>query len=444
LNSPKTGFITLCVVFLLANVATAANLTGSVKNGTTNKPGAGDEVVLLSLGQGMEEAGRTKADAKGNFSFDVKEEGPHLVRAIHQGVTYHKMAPPGTNSVEVTVYDVSKKLEAVSVTADVMRIQAENNQLEIVRLFAVNNESSPPRTQMNDHNFEFYLPEGAKIDQSMAMTAGGQPITSAPVPQAEKNRYAFIFPLRPGETQFQLSYHLPYSGQATLDPKTLYPMQHFVVMLPKSMKFIPGPGTPYEDRPYPNQPNTQAEVAATTRVGQPLSFQLSGTGILQTEGQGGGGQGGESAQNRDSRPGGGLGAPIDAPDPLQQYRWYILGGFATVLAAGAFFVATRRSATGRGQASSGNGSSSGRFSAADASASLDHSEIPVAQTPRAARPAATHGGGPALLLEALKEELFQLEIDRKQGRVSAEEYEKSKAALDHTLERALKRESPKM
>ena len=123
----------LWVWLLLGTLAFAATLAGTVKNGTTNKPGAGDEVVLLSLGQGMEEAGRTKADAKGNFSFTMKEDGPHLVRAIHQGVTYHRMAPPGTTSVELTVYDAGKKVDGLSVTADVMRIQAESNQLEVVR-----------------------------------------------------------------------------------------------------------------------------------------------------------------------------------------------------------------------------------------------------------------------------------------------------------------------
>ena len=45
-----------------------------------------------------------------------------------------------------------------------------------------------------------------------------------------------------------------------------------------------------------------------------------------------------------------------------------------------------------------------------------------------------------MLLEGLKEELFQLEVEHKQGRISQQEYEKSKAALDHTLQRALKRE----
>jgi hypothetical protein len=45
------------------------------------------------------------------------------------------------------------------------------------------------------------------------------------------------------------------------------------------------------------------------------------------------------------------------------------------------------------------------------------------------------------LLEALKEELFELEVERKQGRLSQEEYDKARSALDHTLERALKRQS---
>lgn len=39
----------------------------------------------------------------------------------------------------------------------------------------------------------------------------------------------------------------------------------------------------------------------------------------------------------------------------------------------------------------------------------------------------------------MKEELFQLEIERQQGQISAAEYEQQKAALDQTLKRALAR-----
>ena len=47
----------------------------------------------------------------------------------------------------------------------------------------------------------------------------------------------------------------------------------------------------------------------------------------------------------------------------------------------------------------------------------------------------------SMLMEGIKEELFQLEVERKQGIISQAEYEKAKSALDQTLERALKREA---
>ncbi len=194
-----------------------------------------------------------------------------------------------------------------------MRFQVENGQLEVIRLFAVDNESKPPRTQMNDRNFEFYLPDGAKITQSMAKTANGNPLNSAPVPQSEKNRYAFIFPLRPGETQFQVQYTLPYSGSATIDPKAVYGMQHFVVMIPKSMQFEPGSGAHFDSMNDPQQPDANVQVATMTQPGQPLSFKLSGSGVLAAnnapEGSTNGGAMGGSSNAQEPRPGGGLGAP---------------------------------------------------------------------------------------------------------------------------------------
>jgi hypothetical protein len=417
---------------LLVVSASAQTLTGTVKNGTTNKPAAGDDVVLLSLAQGMEESGRTQTDAKGNFSLKLdKVDSPHLIRVIHQGVTYHKMAPPGTTSVDVDVYDVSKKVQGIGVTADVMRFQAQGSELQGIRLFAVNNASDPPRTQMSDQSFEFYLPDGAQVDQSMAMTAGGQPINSAPVPQKQKNRYAFVFPLRPGETQFQVSYHMPYSGEASVDPKTLYGAQHFVVVLPKTMQFSPASGTAFKAMQDPRQADAVVQVASNTTAGQALAFKISGTGTMSDEAEetknqqaspvGGAQTGGGAVAGRDSRPGGGLGPPIDAPDPLEKYRWYILGGFGVVLFAGAIYIAARSKAA----------------TVPDYGPTDAELGIPPAAKPKPADRS-------ALLLEALKEEIFQLEVEHKQGRISQQEYEKAKAALDQTLERAVKRSAVKV
>lgn len=419
----------------LSSPAFSQTLTGTVKNSTTGKPAAGDEVVLLKLGQGMEEAGRTKTDAKGNFTFKLDDsQSPHLIRAIHQDVTYHRMAPPGTTSVEVAVYDVAKKIENIAVVADIMRVQVEKGQMEVIRMFAVQNTSKPPRTQMNDRNLEFHVPQGAQIVDGSAMTEHGQPVNSAPVQEADKTRYSFIFPLRPGTTQFQVAYQLPYTGNANIDPKTIYPLQHFVAILPKSMQFIAAPGTNFQPMNDPNQPDANVQVASNATAGQTLAFKVSGEGILQSREEDGGAQGESASPQTGDRPGGGLGPPIDAPDPLQKYRWQILGGIAAMLIIGAIYIASRQQAVARaGARSKPLKVQIQDFDYEDANSSTDPSLQPQLGARRSS----------SILLEALKEELFQLEVERQKGHISQQEYAKTKAALDQTLEHALKREAAK-
>src|SRR5437762_511674 len=192
-------------------------------------------------------------------------------------------------------------------------------------------------------------------------------------------------------------------------------------MLPKSMQFASTSGTSFASMNDPREPDAVVQVASNTKAGQPLAFKISGTGTMTdpegSDQEGASQAGGGTTAGRDSRPGGGLGPPIDAPDPLEKYRWYILGGFALVLAAGAVYI-TQRSRT----------ASLRQFASSD----IELSDIPSAVAPSAA-------GRSGLLLEALKEELFELEVEHKQGHISQAEYEKAKAALDQTLERALKR-----
>jgi hypothetical protein len=443
----------MAAILLLASMASAQTLTGTVKNSTTGKPAAGDEVVLLKLGQGMEEAGRTKADDKGQFSFKLDNpQSPHLVRAIHQDVTYHRMAPPGTTSVEVEVYDVGKKIEDVAVVADIMRVQVVGpGQLEVVREFGVQNTSKPPRTQMNERNLEFYIPDGAHIieESASATTENGNPLKSAPVPEGEKNRYSFIFPLRPGLTRFEVAYDLPYTGSANLDAKSLYPLEHFVVMIPKSMQFAAASASAgFKLIDYPNEPDASVQVASNTTIGQNLAFKVSGEGTLEVPQEGGAQQSSEGGQNSgspgpagspqaNSRPGGGLGPPIDAPDPLQQYRWWILGGIAAALLVGGVYVAVRQQSAARSLSRQRTGSSAS--AGTEEEDDYEAAEILVTSNGRPASP----GRPTSMLLEGLKEELFQLEVERRQGQISQAEYDKAKSALDQTLERALKREAQK-
>lgn len=423
----------LAAVLALGALSTATNLKGTVKNGTTGKPTTGDDVVLLDMSQGMQEAARTKTDAQGRFSFNYTEGAvPHMVRVLHQGVNYFPqggMVRPGTSAVEITVYDAAAKVEGIALTVDMMRAQSEGNTLQVTELWAVKNTSTPPRTQMSDQAFEVMLPAEAQVDSGMASGPGGQPVNSAPVPQGEKGKYAFIFPVRPGETRFQVNYHLPYTGKIKLAPRPLYAADHVVIMLPKSMQFVAAAG--YETMAG-GDPNANIQVITNVSPGQDLSFNLSGTGTVAESQQtapaeGGGAPGGGMAQRRGG-PGGGLGAPEETPDPLHRYRGFILGGLGIALALGVFYVVTRPKAATAGRAAS--------MQPAVAAAKRAESKSTPARATGA--PAKTPQNGDRLL-EVLKEELFQLEMERHQGKISGEDYEKAKSALDTTLARAAKR-----
>jgi hypothetical protein len=215
-------------------------------------------------------------------------------------------------------------------------------------------------------------------------------------------------------TQFQLSYHLPYSGSLAFDQRFATPTDSFVVMMPKSMSFKPGAGVSFESL----NNETPGALTMLARGGSPshsLAFTVSGSGAMprdtQAENQGNDGAGttdaGSNAAANDTRPGGGLGAPIDTPDPLNKYKWWILGGITLVFAVGAGFLLRRP---------------------ADAPAA----EVAVAAPASAVQ-------APGGLLGALKDELFTLETDHLEGKLSDSEYEQQKQALELVLRRALSR-----
>lgn len=420
----KSLWIAVLIVALGAGAAWAQSVSGTVTNGTKNKPEAGAEVALVDPMQGMAELATAKSDAQGRFTLKSPgaAQGPRLVRVTHDGINYFKMAPPGTNNVAVNIYDAAKKLDGINGTARVMRVQTtpDGGALQVTELYAVTNASLPPRTLTADSAFEIALPDDAQIDGADAQGPNGQPLPVQPSPVAgKKGVYSFSYALKPGETRFQVGYRLPYKGSANLSPRMTRDFEHFVVMLPQSMKWEPknaGLFTPMTD-----QPGATIEVASRVKAGagDELAFKLSGMGTI-TEQQdasaetSGGMQGGGAGAQR-SGPGGGLGAPIDAPDALEKYRWMILGVLGVVLAGGAYLTVSR--------------AASRRAVAASASEVV---------SPPVVTPYAASTSNP--LLDAMKEELFELEVERQRGQISEEEYKAQKAALDQTLARALARE----
>ncbi|HXO39472.1 MAG TPA: hypothetical protein VN872_12590, partial [Candidatus Acidoferrum sp.] len=215
----------------------AAQISGTATNGTTKKPAAGDEVVLLSLAGGMDEIAHTRTDAQGRFTVNFPDESvQHLVRVIHQGVNYYRPAPPGTTSVEISVYDAAKDVPNILQESRILRIQTKDGQIEVSEAYTLRNESQPPRTRNGDRTFEVTVPEGAQMQDGMVAGPGGMPTTSMPVATG-KNHYAFGYPIKPGRSQLQVVYKLPYSGSHDFTFTPDVSLAEFGVLLPKSMKF---------------------------------------------------------------------------------------------------------------------------------------------------------------------------------------------------------------
>src|SRR5580704_4015521 len=315
----------LCAMLAFAATASAATITGTVTNGTTHTPAAGDTVTLIGLDQRMQELAKTTTDGQGHFSINAPDPGMHLIRVDHQGAAYFQPAPPNTPNVNVQVYDVAAVVAAVSTVANVMRVETDQQGLRVTQSFFIKNDSNPPRTQFSNQSYAFYLPPDAQIEGSAAMAPGGMPVQSSPVPLGDKGHYAFPFPLRPGVTQFQLSYHLPYSGSLAFDQRFATPTDSFVVMMPKSMSFKPGGGVSFES--LNETPGALTFLARNGSPSHPFAFTVSGSGAMprdsQAESQSNDSssvpQSGSAAAN-DTRPGGGLGVPIDTPDPLDKYK----------------------------------------------------------------------------------------------------------------------------
>jgi hypothetical protein len=387
-------------------------LRGNVTDGTTKKPAAADDVILLKLDKGMTEEARTKSNARGEFSFQMQDsQVMHAVRVVHEKVSYYQPVMPGSASVTVTVYESEPTVQGVHRTDQSVVFQAKGGTLQVYELFDVRNDSQPPKTQPT---FSFYLPDGATVQSGEALREQGMPLKSAPVPQEEKGKYLFMYPLNPGLTHFEVVYSLPYTGAFKYQPRFAGALDKFYVVTPKSMGFTTDNPSQYQTAAaWPVDAGVKdidVHVAANTGQGAQLAFNVTGEGVLQQDQapqqSASGGQAGQAAPGRQAEnegPGGGMGIPNERPNPLSSGQWGFLGVLTLFLAGGGAFV----------YMVSGN-------SGASPAAASQHKH-------------------PASLLDALKEEMFQLEADRLQGKINPQEYTGAKAVLDKTLQRAMKK-----
>src|SRR5260370_18568306 len=194
-------FWTIFFALLPCFAATNNSISGSVRNATTGKPAAEDEVVLIRMLDGMQEETRTNTDAQGGFALKVQFPSTrYMVRVVHQGVNYDQEVSAGS-TVTIDVFDSASKVKGISGRIEIIRVGSQSNSLHISDMYDIKNESNPPVTQASERTFEVYLPAKAKIDSVLASPPGGARRQIPPAPRKRHPRHFHInFPPPPRET----------------------------------------------------------------------------------------------------------------------------------------------------------------------------------------------------------------------------------------------------
>lgn len=405
----------LLISLLCGVLAIAQNtVTGTVQNMTKAQPAVGDDVVVLRLGEGMQEESRTKTDGKGAFTLNVVSPGdPHLLRVIHQGVNYDQSFN-GSGPFQVTVYDAVPRIPNLKGPIGIAQIDSDGKVLTVSEAYDVTNKSDPPVTQARADNFVIAVPGNAVIDSAQARRGQGIWVKVTPQPVKDKpGRYLIDFPIRPGDTVLKFGYHMPYQGVTTLHLRVPYPIEKFGVMHPPSITF-----KALRPNTFNSPPGLANGLKLESSVAQPLEgdvppFQISGVGAAPQHGTESAsvppatssGAPAETAPSASAetnpQPPSHTPAPAAVPERSARDLGVILSAIILLVIIGAYTLLRVR-------------------------------RPPVITPGRSA-------GQPSSAVEALKEELFQLETERAQGAISGEEYAATRDALSKSLERALKR-----
>jgi hypothetical protein len=235
------------------------------------------------------------------------------------------------------------------------------------------------------------------------------PVTVAAVPSGAKDRYAYDFAIKPGQTRFEVNYKVRYSGSHEFSLKPESSLSELGVLLPKSMKFNGVSGGFAQDV---DEAGLAVFFAKNVPANQEVKFSVSGEGLIPNEAPGGGGNPSQAANESG-------GAPIPSSSGgTREALWFIVGALVILIGGGAFIM-WRKSAAARAAAQ-------------DPKAAKAASKARAQAQAQAAKPQGD-------MLDVLKDELFQLETDRVSGKISQEEYEKSKAGLDTLFRRQMKK-----
>lgn len=249
---------------LFSTPVSAADISGRVTNATTGRPADDISVGLLALQRGMQTVADTVTDSNGRYKLTVEANSGErfLVQATYGGVNYNQpVGFTGANqTVNITVYESGAAKTDVTITEHVIFVLPGSDTVRFTELYSLNNGSNPPRTYSPDESFLFAIPRGARNLEVSVSTQSGLPLKQQSQESIQDpNLLALSYALRPGDSQVQVSYEAPFSGDA-LDLKLplAEPARSLFVVIPSLGAEITNSG--FEEQPQSISPDRKIFV----------------------------------------------------------------------------------------------------------------------------------------------------------------------------------------
>ncbi|HKE34156.1 MAG TPA: carboxypeptidase-like regulatory domain-containing protein [Candidatus Acidoferrum sp.] len=406
--------------------ARAGTVRGTVKNGTTGQLAAGVELTLVAPLGGMQEVAHAKSSAQGEFTFDHPNLGtqPMLVRATYHGIHFNTMAPPGTSTLQVDIFEASNDPKTIDVPSHFVVFQPNGDILKVAEEYQIENKSQPPYAYFRtDGSFDFALPEKGELQGVQAAGPSGMPLTQLPIDK-KNNHYSIAFAFRPGDSTVRYSYELPYlNNAAAVKIPTVYPGGRVVFVVPPGLQ-VSGAGLSAAGQEQGMNLFLRQDVPPGALVAVNVSGTASGNASAGVE---------RAPQGREAQEAGAeSGGPSIQAVPGRLGDWKMLLGLSGVLAiffAGFAYLLSRK------QVAAVGGAEVPGTAIPDGKAKRPKRQAPVAgqSGPNGAATMSDVDAAIGTSLDALKESLFRLELRHQAGTITEEEYSRERAKAEKVL-----------
>jgi hypothetical protein len=257
----------------------ALAVDGVVINKSTGQPVGGLIVTLVQPSEkGMQAAGEAVTAADGKFTIPAAGGGIQLLQAVYQGVTYTKVAPPASGeAVELAVFNTTNRADTAETEQHMLLLEPVPGELRVRETFILRNESNVTYRDPAG-SFRFYLPPMAKGAVKVTASSGaqGMPVTrdAKPVP-GRANVYAVDFPVKPGETRFDLQWNVRgFAPPAEFTTQVLHGKGPARLIIPRGVTVK---GETLKELGV--EPRTQASIYSMPN-GAPVTFLVEGAGTI--------------------------------------------------------------------------------------------------------------------------------------------------------------------